>query len=103
MEALVIDRVAFAAWVKDLDAREASYMREHPEKTIMPPAPPVYAQRWSQRQLPTKTVIATVEVRESESIRGMWWVWVNGHKYTSFLGDDAHLKASKLAGDLLKE
>ena len=97
----MIDRAAFELWVKDLSARETAYMREHPEKIIQPPAVPAYAQRWSQPQL-TKEITARVEVRESEAIIGMWWVWVNGHKHTSFLGPDAQLKASKLAGDLLK-
>jgi hypothetical protein len=83
---------AFRAWKADIEARAAAYVREHPELGA-PAAHPAAIIPINPR----------VTMCESDSVQGVWSVYLDGGRLNTFFGHDAYQKASEYYRQMLKK
>ena len=90
----------FIAWRDDLEQRLALHIflheNRHPKAVVSAPV-------FIAIEKPMFTPKLKVEVVESPSLVGAWEVYINGRMTNYYSGPDAHLKATKRAGEIANE
>lgn len=86
----------FNTWRNDLEQRYALHIFLFENRHGHSASPAVD----TSKALPPKL---KVEVVESPSIAGAWEVYINGRRVNYYSGPDAHLKATKRAGEIVNE